>query len=374
MEILHIYTCASALALSFCVKRARDASAHERVTDSFESFFDSKMNILVLLNMCYTLMFLFARFLQGSLFGSLSDREFKTLRDRTLNYLLFKVVFMGAILNADLHELSVWTTWFAIMCFLRAFIIICRERLEIAAFQGPQPSSTSSSSCIYVSILFCICAINAGLVLLCWNFLGEEVGSISVIFLLLFENLAVFIVCFQEIMKFCLRIGVIEIESSQQRSLSVHYVDYVGDCVMQIVTLAHYVHVWNMYGVSFTLIDLFLFMNMRSVFINLQKRILAFQSYRRAMEDVDTKFSDATKEELKNFDKCAICLEKMHSAKKLGCSHQFHRECLERWIKFRRICPCCRAPIAPVSRTKADNRAVDGSLYFIYRRISRITC
>lgn len=41
-------------------------------------------------------------------------------------------------------------------------------------------------------------------------------------------------------------------------------VAYSQVCI-QIATLCHFVHVWKLYGVSFTLIDLFLFMNMRSV-------------------------------------------------------------------------------------------------------------
>jgi hypothetical protein len=44
-------------------------------------------------------------------------------------------------------------------------------------------------------------------------------------------------------------------------------------------------------------------------------------------------------------DNCAICLNQMEEAKKCPCGHFFHRNCIRRWMKVRRICPVCRAPL-----------------------------
>lgn len=51
-----------------------------------------------------------------------------------------------------------------------------------------------------------------------------------------------------------------------------------------------------------------------------------------------------------NFDNCAICLDKMTSAKKTlcsleNCTHTFHQYCLRPWMKEHNSCPLCREPI-----------------------------
>lgn len=51
----------------------------------------------------------------------------------------------------------------------------------------------------------------------------------------------------------------------------------------------------------------------------------------------------ATDEELDtNSDNCAICWEKMDSARKLPCGHLFHNGCLQSWMEQEPSCPTCR--------------------------------
>lgn len=47
-------------------------------------------------------------------------------------------------------------------------------------------------------------------------------------------------------------------------------------------------------------------------------------------------------------EKCAICLveyEDGESVKRLPCTHSFHTECVDRWLKVNRICPLCTQSI-----------------------------
>ncbi|OWM75844.1 E3 ubiquitin-protein ligase At4g11680-like [Punica granatum] len=48
---------------------------------------------------------------------------------------------------------------------------------------------------------------------------------------------------------------------------------------------------------------------------------------------------------------CAICLCKIepgNEISELGCSHMFHRVCIERWLQSNRLsCPLCRSFVAP---------------------------
>jgi hypothetical protein len=125
----------------------------------------------------------------------------------------------------------------------------------------------------------------------------------------------------------------------ENRDAYFYYIDFIAECLVQFCSLAHFVHVWWVFGVSFTLIDLFLFMNVRSVIMNLYKRVSAFRDYRNAMASIDYDFDDAPAALLASGEeKCAICLDVMaedSSAKQLPCKHVFHRHCLEGWVKVR---------------------------------------
>jgi hypothetical protein len=50
-------------------------------------------------------------------------------------------------------------------------------------------------------------------------------------------------------------------------------------------------------------------------------------------------------EETKEIEKCTICFEIMDKNKKSLCSfgHQFHKECIDNWIKEHQTCPICRS-------------------------------
>lgn len=114
----------------------------------------------------------------------------------------------------------------------------------------------------------------------------------------------------------------------------------------QGLTLVHYLHVWSFYGLSVTIIDLFLFLHLRSSFVVLVDRISKYHHYRRASVEINSRYADATAAELQHADDfCAICRESMDSAKKLPCGHLFHRSCITQWMEYKGICPSCRAPL-----------------------------
>lgn len=55
----------------------------------------------------------------------------------------------------------------------------------------------------------------------------------------------------------------------------------------------------------------------------------------------------ASQDELaENSDNCAICWEKMESARKLPCSHLFHNSCLQSWLEQDTSCPTCRLALS----------------------------
>ena len=135
-----------------------------------------------------------------------------------------------------------------------------------------------------------------------------------------------------------------------------------------------------------------LFMTTRS-FV---KRLTAFVRYRRATQDMNAKYEDATVEDIQREDTCIICREEMRPwsvtnpqappaapgalpparpaatanersrPKKLPCGHILHLGCLKSWLERQQVCPTCRRsvtdnhPAAPAPGNNA-NPAVPGA-------------
>lgn len=77
---------------------------------------------------------------------------------------------------------------------------------------------------------------------------------------------------------------------------------------------------------------------------------------RRAINNMNTLYPDATPEELAASDNiCIICREDMvNTSKKLPCGHIFHTACLRSWFQRQQTCPTCRLNIL---RTPAERNA-----------------
>lgn len=115
------------------------------------------------------------------------------------------------------------------------------------------------------------------------------------------------------------------------------------------LTLAHLLHIWLHYGLSFSLIDMFLFLHVRQLVVGLFRNLVAVRNYSRALWELNARFPDATPAELErlNDDVCSICRDSMERAKKLPCGHCFHKTCIQQWIEHASFCPTCRGPLLP---------------------------
>ena len=48
-------------------------------------------------------------------------------------------------------------------------------------------------------------------------------------------------------------------------------------------------------------------------------------------------------------DDCHVCLQPMRAgedARALPCIHRFHRECIDRWLAVKRVCPSCKFDVS----------------------------
>jgi len=180
----------------------------------------------------------------------------------------------------------------------------------------------------------------------------------------------VFFGCIKSLVKYCLQaLALNQSTLLQERGTLIFYSDVFCDVCVEFNNLAYCITVWSFFGISFTLVDLFLFKKAHSSLTTLAKRIIGFRKYLRTAREIDTRFPDATREELDRVhDNCAICREPLESAKRLPCLHLFHRSCLRQWIEVASThnCPVCRAPLVvrsgPTRNSNSRTPAADPNL------------
>ncbi|CAG8557134.1 18317_t:CDS:2 [Acaulospora morrowiae] len=262
--------------------------------------------------MAYCFLFLLGRLTLKFFFGELRVIESQHMYDRLLNFLLFKVVFVGAILEPKWEELLIWTTWFTILGFLRIFSMLCRDRFEYLTFS---PNTPVQAHLRILSLLILILISDIFWFIMCISIFR------SMLLLLTFECFTLFLDTVQTLVKYVIHLRDLSRQGVwESRRLLLYYTEFVTDTLILIATLGHYLHIMLLHGISFTLIDAVLFLNMRSVFNNLRKKIAAYCNYRQAISHMQNQYPDATDKELTEYnDDCAICRDSMTSAKRLPC-------------------------------------------------------
>eukprot|EP01051_Picozoa_sp_SAG22_P016508 SAG22_NODE_2344_length_2686_cov_1.543873_2_plen_226_part_00 len=59
-------------------------------------------------------------------------------------------------------------------------------------------------------------------------------------------------------------------------------------------------------------------------------------------------------------DMCSVCIAKFRpgeEARRLGCGPQFHRHCIDDWLRLQAVCPLCKAVVAAAAAVEPDGAA-----------------
>ncbi|MCO5612569.1 hypothetical protein L7F22_066837 [Adiantum nelumboides] len=163
------------------------------------------------------------------------------------------------------------------------------------------------------------------------------------------------------------------------KSMYVFFVDLVTDFLKLATYLGFCALIVSYYGLPLNII--------RDVYITGRSffgRIRDFIKYRAATRNMDTRFPDATQQDMRTMSDgtCIICREEMivsdagatdenegrapgpspptssglnETPKKLPCGHIFHFHCLRSWLERQQSCPTCRRTVfdAPAAATPA---------------------
>ncbi|KAL6705281.1 E3 ubiquitin-protein ligase hrd1 [Coniothyrium glycines] len=134
----------------------------------------------------------------------------------------------------------------------------------------------------------------------------------------------------------------------EEKGRWVFYLDLATDLIKTVVYLGFFMILMTFYGIPIHIMR-DLFMTIRSLI----KRINDFVQYRSATRDMNTRYPDATAEELDRENTCIVCREEMRPwaqpgadgaqterrmderqrPKKLPCGHILHFSCLRSWLE-----------------------------------------
>ncbi|KAJ4990788.1 hypothetical protein SVAN01_03797 [Stagonosporopsis vannaccii] len=146
----------------------------------------------------------------------------------------------------------------------------------------------------------------------------------------------------------------------EEKGRWVFYLDLATDFVKASVYLGFFTVLMTFYGIPIHIMR-DLFMSIRSLI----KRINDFIQYRNATRDMNTRYPDATGDDLSRENICIVCREEMRPwnqpgdeeaqpgrrvderqrPKKLPCGHILHFSCLRSWLERQQVCPTCRRPV-----------------------------
>ncbi|TKA72874.1 hypothetical protein B0A55_06649 [Friedmanniomyces simplex] len=144
-------------------------------------------------------------------------------------------------------------------------------------------------------------------------------------------------------------------------------------------------------SITFNGLPMHIMRDVYMTFASFSKRVSDYVAYRKATSDMNTRYPDATTEEIRG-DACIVCRESMlaweqpatgqaqaaqgqpapaHAparrdeglrAKKLPCGHILHLRCLKAWLERQQVCPTCRRPVIQPTETPPPGQpAVPGA-------------
>lgn len=162
----------------------------------------------------------------------------------------------------------------------------------------------------------------------------------------------------QNLVKYTTMVGLAEKISWEKQNRILYYSDFFTETISLAVTIIHYLHLWYMHGISCTLVDAVLFLNLRKVFNRLREKINAYYTYQKLVKTLHSVFPTVGTAEFESGeydDTCLICRDQMSTGKKLPCNHVFHESCILSWLEKQNNCPTCREVLINPVNEQANN-------------------
>lgn len=351
---LRTYTALSALALLAAafsayraLGRAPEADGAElqprggpRALDVASFLLSDSLCVWVLVNTACCFLMLVAKLIQYVVFGPLRVSERQHLKDKFWNFIFYKFIFIFGVLNVQtVEEVVMWCLWFSGLVFLHLMVQLCKDRFEYLSFS---PTTPMSSHIRVLTLLIAMLLSCCGLAVVC-AVIGYTHGMHTLAFMAA-ESLLVTVRTAHVILRYVIHLWDLNHEGTWEgKGTYVYYTDFVMELTLLSLDLMHHIHMLLFGNIWLSMASLVIFMQLRYLFHEVQRRIRRHKNYLRVVGNMEARFAVATPEELAvNNDDCAICWDSMQSARKLPCGHLFHNSCLRSWLEQDTSCPTCR--------------------------------
>ncbi|XP_058838910.1 E3 ubiquitin-protein ligase AMFR-like [Topomyia yanbarensis] len=324
---------------------SRTIGAHLKDVASFMG--SEPICIWTLINMAYCCLVLLGKSIQKVVFGELRISEQQHMKDKFWNFIFYKFIFVFGVVNVQyLHEVILWVSWFSVLGFLHLLSQLSKDRFEYLSFSPTTPGWSHFrliallSAILTLSGFMLIVSIGVGVFISGVNtfaFMAAECVLLSIRTLHVLIRYAMFL--------YDMRQGGITHESISwdKRGPVAYYIELSFEVAALIVDFGHHLHMLLWSNIFLSMASLVIIMQLRCLINEIQRKIKKHRNYLWVLNHMEKTYPLATSDDLKqNSDNCAICWEKMETARKLPCAHLFHNSCLQSWLEQDTSCPTCR--------------------------------
>ncbi|XP_063981149.1 E3 ubiquitin-protein ligase AMFR-like [Diachasmimorpha longicaudata] len=307
-----------------------------------------------LMNMAYCALILLGKTIQKLVFGELRASERQHLKDKFGNFIFYKFIFVFGVLNVQYaDEVVLWWVWFTALGFLGLLSQLSKDRFVYLSFS---PTTPGWSHARLLGLLGAILALSLFMLLLstaaAFFFVSFNTFAFMAAECILLAVRTIHVILRYAIHLYDTRSSP---RSSDKRGPLAYYTELVCELTVLAVDFHHHIHMLLWSNILLSMASLVICMQLRYLFHEIQRRITKHRNYLAVLSHMEQNYPMALPEELaENSDNCAICWEKMESARKLPCSHLFHNSCLQSWLEQDTSCPTCRLVLS-MQANRRDN-------------------
>lgn len=305
-------------------------------------------------------------------------------------YLIFKLLLISSVVAQDHLDWLILLSWYTCLQFLRSLVSLCSQAIANARGAGQIPRSGVWKLLVTILLLDGIaCATCVGLL--------HEAGLFMLLMLtcdcllLAIDILAFLMQCKTVVNEFQHQEQMAVLENEQllgyDRDLEIerlerrrmHQAAFLDAGIFwlhflfHVVSIFHYLHIWTLHKLRFTLIDAVLAIQLYSAIDSVYFKITEKRKLYQIAKDMDAEFQDASEIEIKKAaacgDVCCICLSSMSwiglrntHVKKLKCGHMYHTACLREVVERARSMDAARCPMCRNTINEQRNQVEDEPL------------
>eukprot|EP01116_Phalansterium_solitarium_P013972 TRINITY_DN31449_c0_g1_i3.p1 TRINITY_DN31449_c0_g1~~TRINITY_DN31449_c0_g1_i3.p1 ORF type:complete len:319 (+),score=60.53 TRINITY_DN31449_c0_g1_i3:96-1052(+) len=260
----------------------------------------SKSAMMVLGNMGLVLLLIFARIFKWLFLGTLRDIEVEHLMDKIGGTMMDTLLIMSIFRDEFTAQ---FVSMFALLLFMRTFHWLSQDRVDYLQ-QSPQISMLTHVR-IVVLMLIMLC-VDVTMAYYAFNAYLEAPGP-SMQILYGFEYLLLLSSIVGTIAKYVLNLIDLRLEGRwDNKGAYVLYLEFVVEIFRLVIYMAFFGLILTFYGIPLHIVR-----QLYYSFANFKKRVHEVIRYRRATVNMNTRFPNASPQELAEAETCIVCREEL---------------------------------------------------------------